>query len=398
MKVALVHDWLTGMRGGEKVLEALCEVFPQADIFTLLHIPGSVSGAIEKREIKTSFIQKLPLVKKHYRTFLPLFPAAVERFDFTGYDLVVSTSHCVAKGVITPPGTVHVSYIFTPMRYIWDKYNDYFAPERVGRLKGKALQAIAHYLRIWDVNSSSRVDAFIAISDYVAERVYKYYRRPSTVVYPPVECARFDLSRRWPEDFYLCVSAFAPYKRLDLAVEAFNTLGARLKIAGTGQDEKRLRRMAGPNIEFLGSPADEEISALYSRCKALVFPGEEDFGIVPLEAMASGAPVIAYGKGGALETVVPMNGPDRGSPGPPKAPTGVFFYEQTPGDLVEAVKLFEKNEKVFNPRALRARALEFDTALFKKRIKEEILKLQREHASGEKCLKNTASFLKTSFS
>jgi glycosyltransferase involved in cell wall biosynthesis len=207
LKVALVHDWLTGARGGEYVLEVLCEIFPDADLFTLVHIPGTVPGVIEQRTIKTSFIQKLPWVRKRYRQYLPLFPLAIEGFDLSGYDLVVSSSHCVAKGVLSSPDTVHVSYIYTPMRYVWDRFGDYFGPARAGRVKRSIVRVFAHYLRSWDAASSARVDSFIAISRYVAERVRKYYGRESSVLYPPVDCSRFELSTEGPDDYYLIVSA-----------------------------------------------------------------------------------------------------------------------------------------------------------------------------------------------
>lgn len=361
MKVALVHDWLTGMRGGEKVLEVFCDIFPEADLYTLVHVPGTVSKTIESRKIYTSFTQKIPFIKKRYRMMLPLFPMAIEGFNLKSYDLVLSSSHCVAKGVIPPPGSLHISYIHTPMRYIWDMYHEYFTD---GGAKGKVIGAFAHYLRMWDVSSSSRVDHFIANSAHVSRRIKKYYRRDSTIIYPPVDCSRFSAGSG-PEDYYLIVSAFAPYKKLDIAIEAFNSLGLKLKIIGTGQDDSRLRKMAGPNIEFLGWRPNEEIAGYYRRCRALIFPGEEDFGIVPLEAMASGRPVVAYGKGGVLETIVPVGSNV-------KSPTGIFFDEQTGDALEKAVKSFEKNIKVFNPSAIREHAIGFDRSVFKKKISEYI--------------------------
>ncbi len=415
-KVALIHDWLTGMRGGEKVLEVFCEIFPEADLFTLLHIPGSVSKTIESRAIKTSFIQKLPFARRRYRNMLPLFPLAIEGFDLNGYDLVLSSSHCVAKGVIPPPGALHISYIHTPMRYVWDMRHDYFGGR--GGLSGRLIALFSHYLRMWDVTSSARVDRFIANSAHVARRVEKYYRRPAHVIHPPVECSRFGLSRE-RGDFYLIVSAFAPYKRIDVAIEAFNTLGLKLKVIGTGQDGKRLRSMAKGNVEFLGWKSDEELAGYYARCKALVFPGEEDFGIVPLEAMACGRPVIAYGKGGALETIVPLNmhserearsllrcqasesdmdtslhvedsprlaagsfNPAPGAKAPAGPPTGVFFYEQTPSALAGAVSLFEGGEKEFIPERIRERALGFSREAFKARIKDHVFKTYEEFRHG----------------
>lgn len=371
MKVALVHDWLTGMRGGEKVLEVFCELFPEADLYTLLHIPGSVSAGIEKRRIRTSFVQKLPLARKRYRMMLPLFPMAIEGFDLSGYDLVLSSSHCVAKGVIPPPGALHISYLHTPMRYVWDMYYEYFGTKG---FKGKAIGAFAHYLRIWDVSSSCRVDHYIANSAHVAKRIKKYYRRDSAVIHPPVDCSRFSVGTG-PEDYYLIVSAFAPYKKIDMAIEAFNRTGLKLKIIGTGQDESKLKKIAGPNIEFLGWKTDSEIAGYYGKCRALIFPGEEDFGIVPLEAMASGRPVVAYGKGGALETIVPVGGKA-------KSPTGMFFQEQTSAALEEAVRSFEKNIKAFDPSAIREHALGFDRPVFKEKISEYIFSKLNDLKSG----------------
>ncbi len=348
-KVAVVHDWLTGMRGGEKVLEAILRLFPGADLFTLLYNPGSLTPLIEERSITTSFIDRLPFKASRYRHYLPLFPLAIEQFDFHGYDLVISSSHCVARGVIVPPGVPHVSFIHSPMRYVWDMYPEYF-PRRglAGRF---VIPAIAHYLRMWDVSVAPRVDRYVCNSAFVAERVRRYYGRDATVVFPPSvadDTEVPDLAGR--EDYYLIVSAFAPYKRIDLAVEAFTGLDRKLVIVGGGQDEKKLARTRLPNVEFRGNLGPDEIRGLYRRARGLLFPGLEDFGIVPVEAQAQGCPVIAYGRGGALETVVADK-------------TGVLFAEQTVASLRAALREheslryrredFQKNIRKFTSRAFR---------------------------------------------
>ena len=382
-RVALVHDWLTGMRGGERCLEALCDLFPDADLFTLLHVRGSVSEMIERRRIHTSAIQGLPFVKRRYRHYLPFFPWAIERFKLDGFDLILSGSHCVAKGVKVPPGALHIAYIYTPMRYIWDLQEAYVGPGRMGPLSRALLRAVSGRLRRWDLEANARVDHFAAISRHVAGRIRRHYGREAEVIYPPVQTARFRIAVR-TDDYYLLAGAFAPYKRLDLAVAALNRLGRRVVIVGDGQEGRRLRRMAGPTIEFLGWRPDDEVAALLARCRALIFPGEEDFGILPVEAMACGRPVIAYGKGGITETVIPLNSfefrvsssalreslnpkPETRNP-KPGPPTGVFFYEQTVEALIGAVKLYEREADRFDPEALRAHALTFDRSIFEKRM------------------------------
>jgi glycosyltransferase involved in cell wall biosynthesis len=358
VRVALVHDWLTGMRGGERCLEVFCELFPHADLYTLLHVRGSVSPAIEGRRIITSFIQRLPDATRRYRSYLPLFPAAIRRFDLSGYDLILSSSHAVAKGVRVPPGALHVCYCFTPMRYVWDRYDDYFGA-RAGRLTRVLMPGIAAALRRWDRRTAAGVHHFVGISRFIADRIRRCYGREADVIYPPVDVARFRLEER-PEDFYLVVSALTPYKRIDLAVEAATQLGRRLVVVGTGPEEARLRARAGPTVQFLGWKDDAQVAELYARCRALLFPTVEDFGITPLEAMAAGRPVIALGQGGALETVVP--------PGGPNPPTGLFFARQTADDLVEAVRRFESGATVFEPKALRRHAESFDRPIFKERV------------------------------
>lgn len=354
MKVALVHDWLTGMRGGERCLEQLCLMFPEAEIYTLFHFEGSVSSVIEGHPVRTSFLQGFPFARKHYRSYLPLFPMAVESFRLEDYDLIISTSHCVAKGIIPNPEAVHLSYCFTPMRYIWDRRFDYFG--HMGKVKGMVTSLVLHYLRQWDVTSANRVSRFIAISKYIGKRIRAFYGREASVIYPPVDCGRFHLSDS-VGDFYLLVSAFAPYKKMDQAILAFNKLDRRLLVVGSGQEEKRLKSLSGKNIEFLGWVSETELADLYAKCRALVFPGVEDFGLVPVEVQASGRPVIAYGRGGALESVVAYR--DRNNPG-----TGIFFDQQTPSAIAEAVERFEEVEAHFSAETIRENAMRFDTSRF----------------------------------
>jgi len=373
MKVALVHDWLTGMRGGEKVLEVFCELFPDAHLYTLLHNRGSLSNTIEDMDIRTSFIQKLPLIKKKYRHLLPIFPTAIERFDLREYDLVLSSSHCVAKGVITGTDTLHICYCFTPMRYIWDLYNLYFGKERAGMFTRVATSLVLTHLRKWDVASNKRVDKFVAISRYIAERIKKNYGRDSDLIYPPVDCSYFKPGLA-NDGFYLMVSPLAPNKRVDLAVEAFNTIGLPLIVIGSGQEESKLEKMAGKNIKLMGWQSDEIVREHYVNCKALIFPGVEDFGIVPLEAQACGKPVIAFGEGGALETIIPLDKEAGNRNEQLNNATGLFFHEQTTESLAQAVVRFEDVQGQFNEQAIRKNAESFDRAIFKDEFKKYIEK------------------------
>ncbi|HKW94727.1 MAG TPA: glycosyltransferase [Methylomirabilota bacterium] len=357
-RVALVHDWLTGMRGGERCLEVFAELFPSADLYTLLHVPGSVAPVIERRRIVTSFIQRLPQAARRYRHYLPLFPAALRAFDLRGYDLVLSSSHAVAKSVRVPAGTRHVCYCFTPMRYVWDLYDDYFGA-RGGPVARFVMPPLAAWLRRWDRATAAGVHDFVAISRFVADRIRRTYGRDADVIYPPVDVSRFRADES-PSDFYLVVSALTPYKRVDLAVEACNRLGRRLVVVGSGPEERRLRALAGPTVEMLGWRDDAETARLYERCRALLFPPLEDFGITPLEAMAAGRPVIAYGRGGVCETVVP--------PGESAPATGLFFERQTVDDLIGAIRRFESGAQQFEPKALRQRAEGFDRPVFRERV------------------------------
>ncbi len=359
-RVALVHDWLTGMRGGEKCLEAMCELFPEATLFTLLHRPGHLSPPIERMEIRTSWIQRLPGWRRIYRHLLPLYPAAVESFDLSGYDLVISSSHCVAKGARAAAGATHLCYCYTPMRYAWDQYQHYFGPERLSWWNRALIPPLIGRMRAWDVATAGRPHRYAAISRHVAGRIRAYYGREADVLYPPVDLSAF-APGGGGGDYYLMVNAFAPYKRVDLAVEAFNRLGRELRIVGNGQDEARLRALARPNVRFLGWIGPDELRAAYAGCRALVFTAEEDFGITPVEAQACGRPVIALGRGGALETVVPHPGFAGAAAAPGSgAPTGVLFPEQRVESLLEAVRFFEAHERDFDPAAVRAAVERFD--------------------------------------
>lgn len=306
-RIAIVHDWLTGMRGGEKVLEAICEIYPDAGLFTLVRVPGAVSETIERRPVRTSFVQRLPRAARLYRHYLPLFPAAVEMFDLDGYDLVISSSHCAVKSVITRGDARQICYCHSPMRYAWDQFEAYFGAGQVGAWRSRVLRPVMAALARWDAATAGRVDHFVANSTYVAGRIRRYYNRRSTVVYPPVdtEFYRPDPGAAPSGSGALVVSALVPYKRLDLAIEACRLARTPLRIVGQGPEEARLRKLSGPgDVEFLGWRSDEEIRALYRAAGAVLLPGTEDFGIVPVEAQACGTPVVALAAGGALETVV----------------------------------------------------------------------------------------------
>jgi glycosyltransferase involved in cell wall biosynthesis len=358
-RVVLVHDWLTGMRGGEKVLEVMCRRWPAARLFTLLHRRGATSPTIERLQPRTSFLQYFPQVHRYYRYLLPLMPLAA-RWRLPECELVLSSSHCVAKAAQPPAGVPHVCYCHTPMRYAWHMKSAYFG--KSPGLKTRTLERLLAWLRQWDRRTADRVTHFIANSRVVQQRIRECYGRPSTVIYPPADTDFYTPVSGPREDFYLVVSAFAPYKRLDLAVAACTRLGRRLVVIGAGQDEKRLRALAGPAIQFLGWQTDEAIRAYLRRCRALLFPGEEDFGIVPVEAQACGAPVIAFGRGGATETVVPLGGASL------QEPTGIWFAEQTIDCLIAALARFEALKQHFNPAAARRQALKFNQRRFETEI------------------------------
>ncbi len=330
MKVALVHYWLVGMRGGEKVLESLCRMFPEADIYTHVAIPERLSDTIRRHKITETFIARLPFARTWYPRYLPLMPLALEALDLTGYDLIISSEAGPAKGVIPGPNTIHLSYCHSPMRYIWDQY--YVYRQCAGLLTRILLPFIAHYIRVWDTISATRVDLFIANSHFVSKRIKKYYRREASVVHPPVMVDEFvPVPPSEHSDYYLWCGELVSYKRPDIAIEAFNVSRKPLIIIGDGEQRSKLQTMAKPNIVFLGKAPFEILKHHAARCRALIFPGEEDFGIVPLEVQASGRPVIAYAKGGALETVI-------------DGKTGVFFTDASATSLNEAIERFEESD------------------------------------------------------
>jgi glycosyltransferase involved in cell wall biosynthesis len=348
-RVVLVHDWLTGMRGGEKCLEPACRRWPDAPLFTLLHARGSVSPTIERHRPRASFLNRLPGVSRYYRYLLPAMPLAA-RWRLPDCDLVVSFSHCVAKAAEPPAGVPHVSYCFTPMRYAWHMRESYFRRGPFARLKAAAVDVLLARLRAWDRRTASRVTHFVAISETVRRRIKECYGRDSVVIHPPADTDFYTPAPVPREAFYLVVSALAPYKRFDLAVEACNRLGRELVVIGRGQDAAKLRAAAGPTVRFLGWQPDEVIRDHYRRCRAVLFPAEEDFGIVPVEAQACGAPVIAFGRGGATETVRPLGHPD---------PTGVFFAAQTTEALIAGIEQFEREAGRFDPSAARRNSERF---------------------------------------
>jgi glycosyltransferase involved in cell wall biosynthesis len=350
-RVVLVHDWLTGMRGGEKCLEPLCRRWPRTRLLTLLHKRGSVSPLIEQTRVQPSFLNRLPSVERYYRYLLPLMPFAAG-WRVTNADLVVSLSHAVAKSARPPEGVPHVCYCFTPMRYAWHMQESYFrAAGVVGKLKARAVDLLLSRIREWDRRTADRVTHFVAISNTVRDRIRDCYGRDAEVIYPPVDTDFYTPTAEPREDFYLVVSALAPYKRFDLAVDACRKLGRELVVIGSGQDAAKLKAGAGPHVRFLGWQPDEVIRDYLRRARALLFPGEEDFGIVPLEAHACGCPVIGLGRGGLTETVRPL--------GAASEPTGVFFAEQTVNAMAEAIEQFERAADRFDPKAARRQAMLF---------------------------------------
>lgn len=348
-RVALVHDWLTGMRGGERVLEVLCETFPDASLHTLLHVPGTVSAAIERHQPETSFLQRVPRISRIYRHLLPLYPMAIEHLDVGDAQLVISTSHCAAKSIRTRPGTRHLCYCFTPVRYAWDQFDAYFGPERVGRVRSAVMRTLLDRFARWDQRTSDRPDRYVAISQYVARRIQRYYNRRSSVIFPPADTHYFTPGAAAArEPFALVVSALVPYKRVDVAVAACRAAGVPLKVVGQGPEAQALARLGGPDVTFLGTLPDADVREMYRRASMVLLPGEEDFGLVPVEAQACGTPVVALGRGGATETVV-------------DGTTGVLTGE---GVDAFAAGIRRVQQQPPSPAACRAQAERFSTERF----------------------------------
>ena len=367
MRVALVHDYLNQYGGAERVLEELHALFPQAPVFTSMYWPAKMSSTIRGLDVRTSFMQRLPLVTRNHQPFLLLYPLAFESFDLSEFDVVISNSSAFCKGVVTSPGTLHICYCLTPMRWVWN-YHAYVGRERLSAAARFVLPAAISQLRAWDVATAQNVDRFLAISRAVAARIRKYYRRDATVIYPPVNTEGFTPQPEHVGEYYLIVSRLIPYKRIDLAVDAFTRMGLPLKIVGSGgRDEAALRSRAGPSVQFVGRVSDAELKELYARCQALVFPGEEDFGIAPLEANASGRPIIAYAGGGALDTVV-------------DGQTGVLFQSQQVDCLVDAVRRFQ--QLAWDAGVLRAHAEKFDRRVFREQLKGFVDESVAAHAAG----------------
>ena len=359
-RVGIVHDWLTGMRGGEKVLEVLCERYPHAELFTLLHVRGSVSAAIERLPIHTSALQRLPGVRHYYRECLPLFPALIEQFDLEPFDLVLSSSHCVAKGAIVRPGTLHLCYCHTPMRYAWDQFDAYFGPARVGAAASAFLRPVLAALARWDRDTSGRVHRYLTNSQHVAGRIRRYYNREATVVYPPVDTDFFHpdsahaAASGSDAPYALVVSALVPYKRIDVAIDACRLAGVPLKIVGIGPERARLEQVAAADgtrgtVQFLGRLSNEAVRESYQRAAVVLLTGEEDFGIVPLEAQACGRPVVALGRGGAVETVLPGE-------------TGLLVDEPAADAFADAI--VQAMRRRFDPAGIRRHAERFSRVRF----------------------------------
>ena len=357
MKIAVIHEWLVDYSGSERVVEQILNIFPDADLFAQVEfLPPNLKSFIKNKSVKTSFIQKLPLARKKYRTYLPLMPLAVEQFDVSGYDLIISSAHAVSKGVLTGPDQLHISYVHSPMRYAWDLQHQYLRESGLDKgFKGWLAKWMLHKIRLWDMRTANGVDAFIANSKFIARRIRKVYGRDATVIYPPVDVSAFTM-KEIKDDFFLTASRMVPYKKIDLIVEAFSKMpDKKLIVIGDGPDYEKVKAKAGHNIKLLGFQPFEQLREHMQRAKAFIFAAEEDFGIIPVEAQACGTPVVAYGKGGALETV---RGLDQ------ENPTGLFFLEQKVDSLIEAVGRFEKADRL-SPSICRQNTIRFSPERFR---------------------------------
>lgn len=356
MKIALIHDYLVQYGGAERVLECFSELFPHAPIHTLVYDRKAMHGVFDDKDIRTSFLQRFPFAQKQHRLFPLLMPLAIEQFNLSRYDIVLSDSSSYAKGVITNPATIHICYMHTPMRYAWDDCQKYTEDFGFPKIIKKFVPFAMNYIRLWDKTSSDRVDRFIANSNFVAKRIKKYYRKDSIVINPPVAVDNFYISQS-RGNYFLMVGRLIAYKRHDIAIQAFNKLKLPLKIIGRGPEMKRLEKLAGPNIEFLGRVSEKDLPKYYAECRAFIFPQEEDFGIVAMEAMASGRPLIAYRGGDIVEHME-------------EGKTGIFFEKQRPEDIIGAVEKFR--EENYDPRYIRSRVLKFDREIFKCKIREYV--------------------------
>jgi glycosyltransferase involved in cell wall biosynthesis len=365
-RIAVVHEWLSSYFGSERALEQILRLYPEADVFCVVDfLPAAERSFLNGRPVATSFIQRLPLARRHFRSYLPLMPLAIEQFDLAPYDLVISSSHAVAKGVLTHPEQLHISYVYTPMRYAWDLQGQYLTKGRARGVKGLLARTLLHYMRMWDLRTANGIDVFVAVSNFIARRVWKIYRRKAAVIHPPVDVASFDIGRdRKP--FYVTVSRLVPYKRIDVIVEAFSRMQDRqLVVIGDGPEFHRLRSRATSNVTMLGHQPFEVVRDHMQQARAFIFAAEEDFGLVLLEAQACGTPVIAFGGGGATETVI-------------EDATGVFFDEQTAESLVDAVASFERTGHRFDPYRIRRNAERFSSDRFCDEFKELV---EREYAA-----------------
>jgi glycosyltransferase involved in cell wall biosynthesis len=381
MRVAIVHHWFISLAGGERVVDTIASIFPTADVFTLFLDREKLPPAIRDHKIITSFLDKTPTARRAHRHFLPFYPLAVEMLNLSGYDLVISSDSGPMKGVLTDPDSTHVCYCHSPMRYLWDGHSAYL--RSMSPLVKGIFGLASHYVRNWDYSAAQRVDHFIANSHYVAGRIRKYYRRESTIIHPPINTAKSFLAGEH-EGYYLAVGRLVPYKRTDILIDACCQLGRRLVIVGDGPQMKRLKRISPKNIEFLGEVDESQLGDVYARCRALLFAADEDFGMVPLEAQSYGRPVIAFGKGGSLETVIGTYTPTREKKSKKEIGfTGVFFREQTVNSLANAILSFESCEEIFLPERIQSHARRFDTSIFLDRMRNYISSVMKRPPNSD---------------